>query len=181
MKKKVMLSEEALKTLLSTEETVPLVPKAEGTTPEVLPEAPTTAPEAEDTDTQAEFEAFKATAEAEKVELTEKLTHAEAVNVELTEKLAASDAAKILLTAGASDLKEIVIGQISKMRIGLSLAAVDMAKWTFEAVVTEFNSTSESFMKSINVGSVIPEEKTAKAETAIPNSHAASEFKSLGF
>lgn len=168
--KKTMLSAEALKSLLATAETeTPVVEASAEDVKVTLPEVEVEKPiDTAAVDTlQAQFDAFK--------------VETEAAATEAKEKLAAAEAAVAEVTANASVLKDIVVGQISRMRLGLKIAAVDMASWSIKAVVEEFNSTSESFMKALPVGSVIPKEENKPVEKAVENNHQAASIKSLGF
>lgn len=78
-------------------------------------------------------------------------------------------------------LKGIVAGQVKSMRLALSLSEVDIAALDCDAVIKEYNSTSEMFMKSLPVGSVVPKEESNQAVKAIQSSHDASNIKSLGW
>ena len=171
MKKKTLLSAAALQTLLTpTAEGEVLAPEATVATPE--PVVPAAVPEVV-VDTQA-IEALQTQFDAFKLE-------AEAASTLLQEKLAAAEATNLIVKAGASDLKDIVVSQVARMRLGLKIAAVDMTNWTPEAVVQEFHATSESFMKALPVGSVIPKEDPKAVDKVIATSIDQSAFKSLGF
>ena len=68
------------------------------------------------------------------------------------------------------------------MRIGLSLAAVDMSNWTAEAILREYASVSESFEKSLPMGAQVPDVVvTPDATPVIASSHDAAGYASLGF
>lgn len=120
-------------------------------------------------------------------EITKPLIEAHALEIsQLQDGFAAERAtleAKVTeVEASMAGLKEIVAGQVSRMRIGLKLAAVDMTTWTPAALVTEFENISDAFMKAIPVGSVVPKETSnVQKDKAIADSHDVSAFKSLGF
>ena len=190
MKKKVM-SEEALKKLYAEEEST-----GETSAEETASAGEATGGEdaAAAADAQAAQDAQSAQESSEENtedEVTiESLTaaHTEAIenlNAEhkdstqvLEDKLTDMEAAHAEESQG---LKDIVVTQISKMRIALQIAAVDMSDWKVEAVITEFDSVKDSFMKALPVGSVIPKKEDVEKEAAVMNSHDASSFKALGF
>ena len=169
--KKKMLSEEALKVLLKPVETT-----AEGVPPVV--DIPATPEAAETPNEETPYPTVALTAEIEKLKaeaagMTDKL--AAELTAEKDQHVAEIAAANAAITG----LKGIVVDQISKMRIGLNFAAVDMADFSAEALVTEFNSISEKFMKALPVGSVIPERQEKKEEKMTSLDLAA--INSLGF
>jgi hypothetical protein len=79
------------------------------------------------------------------------------------------------------DLKKIVAGQLLRMRVALSLGAVDCDAMSASEVAREFNSTSAQFMKALPVGSVVPVEKEEEPKQAIQSSLDESSYRSLGF
>ena len=177
MKTKPVLSQEALQALikpLATTET--LVPEATV----VVSDVPATVvAETEvtlvETVAKAEFDAVTS-------ELTALKASSETSLKGLADELLATTTALAEAEALSTEMKEILVGQVSRMRIGLGLAAVDMSKFSAKAVVEEYASASESFMK-LPVGSVIPKEDNTPvvAPNAIQTSIDASAIKSLGF
>lgn len=179
MKTKPILSEEALRKVLK--------PVADGGTVAPEPTAEELAaaeaaklPKKEDTVTA---EDTILALEAKITELTETVNaHAEEAAAALAAEKDTHTAEITAMEASIQSLKEIVSGQISAMRVGLSLGAIDVSDFKPEAVVAEFNSISEKFMKIMPPGSLIPEpveeETTAKV---INNSVDAAAYNSLGF
>lgn len=174
MKKKAMLSEEALALMLSateeeaaSEETVQAAETKEPEIPEVTePEAADEAPAFDAF--QKDFDEFKSEAESKITEAEAKVTEAEAKLAEVTE--------------AAAELKSIVADQISKMRLALKLPPVDLSAMSTETVVAEFHNTKESFVKALPVGSVVPEKKEEKkVEMPVATSLDVSKIKTLGF
>jgi len=172
MKKKI-LSEAALQAMMATDESV------EQPTAEQLAEMEATTevtPEAVEDDKEED------NCEEETAKVILDLEAAQAANADLAGKLAEAEAKASQIEVGAEALKTIVAGQVSKMRIGLRFAAVDMSKFSIDALVTEYENTAESFMKALPVGSVVPEPKVEnKQEKAVNSSVEASAYKSLGF
>jgi hypothetical protein len=179
MKKKVM-SEEALKLVLTSEpvvEPVAIEPVVEPVVEPVEPVVEPVEPEATEDDTklaelvQAEFDDYKVTTDATIAEFK-----AEAENqVGEVEALTAEHATQL------EGLKEIVVGQIAQMRIGLSLAAVDMKEWTVAQVLVEYEAVKEPFIAKLPVGSLIPESTDTKGENPVVSSLDASNLTALGF
>jgi len=188
MKKKTMLSKEALNVMLGAEESVPAEGQelnTETTAKEAIKSEEEVATEENATEEKAEeevptilaseMEAVQKELEDFKAASTETIEKAEAEVVEAKEELEA-------VTVSAEEVKTIVVGNIANMRVALSIAAVDMTSWTMEAVVTEFKSTSDSFKKSYPVGGIVPEHKETTNKTeAVKSSTDASEYESLGF
>jgi hypothetical protein len=115
-------------------------------------------------------------------ELTEKTEALAKENDELKAAAISADAKVKAAAEEVSEFKGIVIGHISAMRIGLSLAAVDMSNWTAEAILREYASVSESFEKALPMGAQVPETVTTPAEVkVIKTSHDAAAVKALGF
>jgi serine phosphatase RsbU (regulator of sigma subunit) len=168
MKKKAMLSEEALAAMLSAEEgTVASTEVVEATDSEqpveskdeIVEEAKDEVPAFDAY--QKDFDEFKAEAEA----------RLEAAELNASEVIKAAD-----------ELKEIVASQISKMRLALKLPVVDLASMSTETIVAEFHNTKDAFMKALPVGSVVPEKKEEKKmETPVATSLDASKIATLGF
>jgi len=168
MKQAPILSEEALKTLLAdapvemvaaeqnSDESVPASVVAE-----VIENVAPVEPSAEAVALEAlkvEFEAYKAEAELKLADLEAKVSETD-------------------------ELKNIVAGQLLRMRVALSLGAVNCNAMSASEVAKEFHSTSANFMK-LPVGSVVPvekEEATTKKESVVPDSIVAGHYKSLGF
>jgi hypothetical protein len=98
------------------------------------------------------------------------ITDLEAVAVELAE------ATKVTVDS----LKEIVVGQIAQMRLALNFATVDMSALKVSDVLTEYESTKESFMKSLPVGSITENKENKTPETPAVSSLDASNLKALG-
>lgn len=191
MKKKTMMSKEALALIVGAEESAPaedtqelseetvaeevVETEAEATEGEEVTEPETEAEEEVPTVLASEMEAVQKELEDLKAESTETIKDLEAKVEE------AGDSVKAIEEA-SENMKKIVVAQVSIMRNAMSVAAVDMTGWTVEAVVTEFNSISESFKKSYRPGSVVPEQVDNKNEAkAINSSVDASAYKSLGF
>lgn len=169
-KKATILSEEALRTLLAD---APTEENLEGVDPDKIasdvatPEAVTQEPSELDA-LKGEFEKFKAEAE---LKVTDLEAAAEALQVELADA-----------NGSVVAMKDIIAGQIKRMRVGLSLAAVDFSEMKAADVVKDFNSISAQFMKAIPVGSVVPEDKESKVgNVAIATSIDEGKFRSLGF
>jgi len=173
MKKKI-LSEAALQAMMTTGDDPVVEPTAE--TPAVEPVV--VEPEATETVDGAEI---PDPMDALQAELSEVRANAKAVEEDLTAKIAEAEAKLTEMEASTQALKDIVAGQVSKMRIGLRFAAVDMSKFSIDALVTEYENTAEAFMKALPVGSVVPEPKAEKKEKAVNSSVEASAYKSLGF
>ena len=173
MKKKI-LSEAALQAMMTTGDDPVVEPTAE--TPAVEPVV--VEPEATETVDGAEI---PDPMDALQAELSEVRANAKAVEEDLTAKIAEAEAKLTEMEASTQALKDIVAGQVSKMRIGLRFAAVDMSKFSIDALVTEYENTAEAFMKALPVGSVVPEPKVEKKEKAVNSSVEASAYKSLGF
>jgi len=115
-------------------------------------------------------------------ELTEKTEALAKENDELKAAALSADAKVKAAAEEVSEFKGIVIGHISAMRIGLSLAAVDMSNWTAEAILREYASVSESFEKSLPMGAQVPDVVvTPDATPVIASSHDAAGYASLGF
>jgi len=172
MKKKI-LSEAALQAMMTTGDDPVVEPTAE--TPAVEPVV--VEPEATETVDGAEI---PDPMDALQAELSEVRANAKAVEEDLTAKIAEAEAKLTEMEASTQALKDIVAGQVSKMRIGLRFAAVDMSKFSIDALVTEYENTAEAFMKALPVGSVVPEPKVEKTNP-ISSSHDAGSFKALGF
>lgn len=119
----------------------------------------------------ADFEAYKLEAAAREEDLDRELT---ALKEAHAAELAAANEA-------VDELKDIVAGQVARMRVALSLAAVDMKDFDPKAVATEYHGTADKFMKALPVGSVIPDGKDNKTADAGPSRSEASAYKSLGF
>lgn len=177
--KKTVLSPEALAKVLGT---TPEPSAAEVEIPAAV-ETPETAPVASETAPAVPEEAAKMTAEltaqaAQIADLTKQVEDGklalESLKVDVAKQ---AEEAK----AAAKPLADIVAGQISQMRTALSLAEVDVTAWTPEALVKEYQAVSESFMKSLPVGSVVPKEEGNQAVKAINSNHDASKIKALGF
>lgn len=191
MKKKI-LSAEALALLAGKQ---PIVPEADADTnkPDVNPPAADAndgLPEGEaDSDEGEDLSAEDvAKLEASIAEAAGKLTEADAKIKALTEEVEALKAEAITTDAKikaaeavADDFRTIVVGQIGQMRCALSLADVDMGKWTGAAVLKEFEATSESFQKALPVGSVVPEPSAQKTEQKTPSSLDVAAKAALGF
>ena len=90
--------------------------------------------------------------------------------------LAAKETALTDLSASIEPLKAIVISQITTMRVGLSLAAVDMGAWDLDAIVAEYASTSKDFLKSMPAGEVVP---NATGEEVVQKSVARIDYESF--
>jgi len=168
--KKTILSEEALRTLLAdapTEENLEGVDPDKISSDEAKPEAQSQEQPSELDALKGEFEKFKAEAE---LKVTDFEAAAEALQVELAEA-----------NGSIVAMKDIIAGQIKRMRVGLSLAAVDFSEMKAADVVKEFNSISAQFMKAIPVGSVVPEETSTKKATVITDSLDEGKFRALGF
>jgi hypothetical protein len=166
MKQAPILSEEALKTLLAdapvemvaaeqnSDESVPTSVVAE-----VIENVAPVEPSAEAIALEAlkvEFEAYKAEAELKLADLEAKVSETD-------------------------ELKNIVAGQLLRMRVALKLGAVDCVAMSAGEVVKEFNATSTQFMKALPVGSVVPVEKEEEPLKAIQSSLDESSYRSLGF
>lgn len=171
MKKKV-LSEEALKVVLKSEAAPE--PKAEDVLKKddaqvVEPKANEEVIEdlsAEDKliALQEEFDKFKADVSAA-AEETDK-AHTEAMST---------------LESSVKGLKEIVSGQVSRMRVGLGMSAIDMAEFSSESLLTEFEAISEKFM-ALPVGPVVPvAQEESKVEQVVASSADESAISALGF
>ena len=181
MKKKI-LSEAALQAMMATGDEPVVQPTAEEL-------AELEAKKAEADKLEAEAAAKKAEkkddcdcdCEEETAKAILELEASQAVNADLTAKLAEAEAKATQIEVGAEALKTIVAGQVSKMRIGLRFAAVDMSKFSIDALVTEYENTASAFMKALPVGSVVPEPKVENKEKAVNSSVEASAYKSLGF
>ena len=121
---------------------------------------------------QTEFDEFKEAAEKAEADAKAALEEAEAKAVETAETAEA-------ISKEVADLKEVVVAQITNMRLVLSLAAVDMSEWDTEAVLTEYNSVKDSFMKSLPTGSVVPEkaEDTQKVVRSKAEANALAAYK----
>lgn len=112
-------------------------------------------------------------------QLSEEITKLKTDLAATAELLAAKDQEIANAMASADGLKNIVVAQITKMRVALSLAAVDMSSWDAEAVATEYVSVAGSFAK-FPVGSVVT--KTEEVESkAVQSSLDESAYRSLGF
>ena len=195
MKKKLM-SEEALKALYA-EEDVNLTPEAiNETEEEVLLDEDGNPIEAKDAADAADAENTgddisddtedNTDVDAEDVnELAEmlqtELDETKALHAQALEDLAA-EAVELATknTADLDKLKEIVAGQITRMRTALKFADADMSDWAVDALVVEYDSTKDAFMKALPVGSVIPSKDTNKQESPVVTSLDASKLKSLG-
>ncbi len=178
MKTKKVMSKEALELLFTEETTAEDTVEVEETaeeaseeTAEETTEETTSEETAEDTDdsklaelVQAEFDDYRLTTDAETTELKEKL-----------------EASEAKYDTALDGLKDIVVGQIAKMRTALNIAKVDMSDWDIDAVVAEYDSTKDAFVKALPVGSVIPEKKEKKTKNPVSSSLDASNVKSLGF
>jgi len=171
---KKILSEAALQAMMTTGDDPVVEPTAE--TPVVEPAV--VEPELSETVDEAKI---PDPMDALQAELSEVRANAKVVEEDLTAKLAEAEAKVAEIEASAEALKTIVAGQVSKMRIGLRFAAVDMSKFSIDALVTEYENTAEAFMKALPVGSVVPEPKVEKKEKAVNSSVEASAYKSLGF
>lgn len=191
MKKKTLMSEEALKLMLGTAK-----PEADGGTPAVVPDTEQkvekkaeakadeekTPPEAEGTedvrepDLAAELQELTAEFEAAEVEHKAKIEELELARVQEAE----AHAAEIVeIQASIVELQEIIVDQISQMRVGLGLPTVDMADETPKAVVKIYHSTSKKFIAAMPVGGIVPDadEKVVPKMTSLD----VSGIKSLGF
>jgi len=169
--KKTILSEEALRTLLAD---APTEENLEGVDPDKIAstEAPT---EAQSQEQPSELDALRGEFEKFKAEAELKVTDLEAATEALQVELADANGSVVAM-------KDIIAGQIKRMRVGLSLAAVDFSEMKAADVVKEFNSISAQFMKAIPVGSVVPEEKESQVgKVAIATSIDESKFRALGF
>lgn len=179
MKKKVMLDEAGLKALLANKES------------KAAPEAKDKKPvEATETVENTEVEAAKVDTTEEKDEVAELTAEIEKLKVDAAEieaKHAEALAAKekemedalAALQAPMKEMQAIISDQISSMRVGLSLTAVDLSDLKPEALIAEFNNICEKFMKAIPVGSLIPEQ-VEKTEAAMSSLDEAG-IRGLGF
>jgi hypothetical protein len=183
MKKKVLMSEEALRAMLGT-----TPPDTVDTEAADLPNKPIEPDEGEEASTEAaetqeaqigvtelaalatEFEEYKVAAASE----------LEATKAELAELASAHAEELAKVQAGADGLKEIVCDNISSMRIALGFAAVDLSDFTPEAVATEFTSIKGKFMK-FPVGSVVPAPDKEDVQEEGLSSLDMSGFRALGF
>lgn len=181
MKKKI-LSEAALQALMLTaEDTVIETEASEQTEQTVEVEAAESTEAVEPEAETAETAETDVTATLQE-ELTELQAAIETERVDMQAKLAEAEAKVTAVEAAAQGLKDIVAGQVSKMRIGLRFAPADMTALSAGALVTEFENTAEAFMKALPVGSVVPENTVKpKAEQVVNSSVEASAYKSLGF
>lgn len=184
MKKKV-LSEEALALMLNADsalaESQELETNAEGTAEgtevESNAEGATEIPKVESNEGSEEEEINPLAEELDKLKL-----ESEETIKNLQEEVETLKSASEEIETNAKELKDIVVDQISKMRLALKVAAVDMSSWDAKAVVIEYSSVSESFMKALPVGSVVPTKtKENKVESPVRTSLDASNIKSLGF
>lgn len=170
--KKTVMSAEALGVLLKTPEL-----KA----PETELKEETLTPDKEEATTEAVAEVVEPVVETQ---LQAEIDVLKTSIVDMEAAAAAVEAAHaeelVKVLAQADPLKEIVAGQLKVMRIGLSLADVDMADWSIETMVKEYTATSKSFMKSMPVGSVIPE-KHEEITVPTKSSIDASAFRALNF
>jgi hypothetical protein len=183
---KKALSEEALKALFTEEEKTNASEgaNAEGNiNTETLTEEEIAAAAA----LKKEEEAAAAAAAAEETDENELATMLQA-ELDETKNLHAQEISDLEVAATelaetnqkqVDSLKEIIVGQIAKMRIALNFAAVDMSILEVSAVVTEYKSTMKSFMKSLPVGS-LTEKDDGTTETPVASSLDASKLKALG-
>jgi hypothetical protein len=172
MKKKI-LSEAALQAMMTAGDEPVVEPTAE------VPVAEPAVVEPEAAETENEVE-IPDPMEALQAELSEVREAAKTREAEMVANLAEAEAKLTEMEASTQALKDIVAGQVSTMRIGLRFAAVDMSKFSIDALVTEYENTAEAFMKALPVGSVVPEPKVEKT-SPISSSHDAGSFKALGF
>jgi type V secretory pathway adhesin AidA len=187
--KKKLLSSEALAALVKGPAVPTPEPGADAGDQQIettieTPAEPSADSEAEaETDVQAELEAKV----AELTEAATKVTELEAKVAELEAKV--SDIAAVEAMAGAKVkaateeaevYRGIVVGHIATMRTALNLAAVDMANWTNEAVLREYNSIADSFEKALPEGSQVPESQPAEQKPTM-SSLDAGKFNQLGF
>lgn len=186
MKKKI-LSSEALGTLLK---------KAESTAPDEELNTQAAATEGGELDSnggnegeanaQAEGEDLETNVEAEVV--TQLQTEIDGLKVQLTESeeslvdMKATHEQNLLdKEAEASPLKKIVSEQITTMRVGLSLADVDLSNYTAKQLVAEYDSVATMFMKTIKPGPIVPEgEGEVKSTKPLLTSHDMSAINALG-
>lgn len=168
--KKTILSEEALRTLLAD---APTEENLEGVDPDKIA-SDEAKPEAQSQEQPSELDALKGEFEKFKAEAELKVTDLEAATEALQVELADANGSVVAM-------KDIIAGQIKRMRVGLSLAAVDFSEMKAAEVVKEFNNISAQFMKAIPVGSVVPEETSNKKATVITDSLDEGKFRALGF
>ncbi len=179
MKKKTVLSKEALGQLLGRDGNVSAeenIPKAEEEV-QVEVEASEEVVSEEVTPEVVDFEVQLTEAKETIVSLEAKAVEVqEGFEAQLAEKDAAVEASKVDLNS----MKGIVVAQISQMRVALSISDVDMSEWKAADVLKEYESTSSAFMKALPVGSVVPEEN-GERKAEVVSSHDVSAHKSLGF
>lgn len=188
------------KKLLSVEALAALAAVAEGNTEEptgdvngnstesgsTVPEGATAEGADDDDEPENDTKLSEATARIaelseENTQLAGKLKDAEESATAYEAELIAEKAKTKIAEDSAKEFKTIVVGMIDGMRCSLSLAAVDMSKWSGEAVLAEYESTKEAFEKSLPVGGTVKSVNETVGKPVVKSRVEEGSFKALGF
>lgn len=179
--KKVLLADEALKTMFSEEEEVKIEQTADAKVEETVADEESAADKNKD--------CTKEDCEDSMKEVMTDLLAAEALVVTMTadKEALAAEVEKVkgelaASQAGYDKMKSIVFEQINRMRLAMKIVDVDMSAMDADTIVRQYEATKESFVKSFKVGPQVPAEQAEKkGEVWQASSIDAANVNALGF